>query len=196
VQNAKFVRELYCVRQLASHLGLPGDLDWRDPLVEKGSETGVDVFAQIRDRHIGIQVSEYDGGEGRPTAKPGQMRAAETRLIAEAGPSGVYAGWGSPNFAEAFTARVATKVGKCKRYSFVEYDEIWLLIAANVPGVGLSTFVPYFHIESDQLDICTGRILSSSNYQRAFLDIIMGDTLFGWDRENSWRCLHKKAPER
>jgi hypothetical protein len=194
--SAKFARELYCAQQLATHLGLPVDLDWRDPLVEKGYETGADVFVQIGSRRIGIQVSEYDGGEGQPSAKPGQMRAAEARLIAEAGPDGVYGGWGSPKFNEAFTARVEAKVEKCKLYSFAEYDEIWLLIAANVPGAGLSTFVPYFHIGPDRLDLCTRRILSSSSYKRAFLDIIMRDTLFGWDRENSWQCFHKKASGR
>jgi hypothetical protein len=187
--RAKFERELYCVQQLAMHLGLPDGLEYRDPLADNGYETGVDVSMMIGSRRIGVQVTEYDGGEGVAGLKPGQMRAAEKKLTREAGKSGVYAGGGSPHIETAFLARITTKVQKCKAYTFAEYDEVWLLISANIPGVGLSTFAPRFQIFPELLNAWTNVILIYSNYARVFFHMIMGDVVFYWDRDNSWQNI-------
>jgi hypothetical protein len=194
--NTKFERERYCVEQLARHLGLPDDLECQDPLVE-GHETGADVVILPGDRRVGIQVTEYDGAEAVPGLKPGQMRAAEKLLIRDAGSGGgVYVGWGSPHFGTAFPARIAVKVEKCKLYNFLEYDEIWLLISANVPGVGSSTYVPHRHISPGDLNYDTNDILTNSRYTKAFLHVIMGDALFGWGRPNGWQSIPRSTLER
>jgi hypothetical protein len=66
---------------------------------------------------------------------------------------------------------------------------VWLLVSAGMPGVGTSTFLPYFHIGSDDLNHWTAAILCGSKYARAFLHVIMGDTLFEWDLHSGWRKL-------
>ena len=117
------------------------------------------------------------------------MRAAEMKLKREAGETGVYGGWGSPHVERALSARIAEKVRKSLDYDFVEYDEVWLLVSANIPGAGTSTFVPHFHIGYDDLDQWTAAPLASSRYARAFFHVIMGDALFGWNRLSGWRKL-------
>jgi hypothetical protein len=190
--HAKFERERYCVQHLAMHLGLPDDLECRDPMAVSGYETGADVWMRIGSRLIGVQVTEYDGGEGVPGLRPGQIRASEKKLKRQAGNGGVYAGWGSPHIETALPARIAAKVQSCKAYTFAGYDEVWLLVSANVPDVGLSTFVPRSHISSDQLNMWTNVTLADSKYARAFFHIIMGDVVFYWDQVNGWKNIVRR----
>jgi hypothetical protein len=187
-ERRKFGRERYCLEALARLLPPPVD-QYRNPLDDYARETGVDVIAVIDKRQIGFQVTEYDGGEGNSQMKPGHMRAAEVKQVREAGDTGVYGGWGSPHVEQAFLARIAAKVRKSLDYDFAEYDEVWLLVCANIPGAGLSTFVPHFHIGSDDLNQWTAATLASSKYARAFFHVIMGDAVFGWDRVSGWRKL-------
>jgi hypothetical protein len=184
----KFERERYFVEALAKILPLSVD-QYRDPFDDYARETGVDVIAVVGSRQIGFQVTEYDGGEGNSQMKPGHMRAAEVEVKREAGVTGVYGGWGSPHVERAFSARIAQKVRKSLDYDFAEFDQVWLLVSANIPGVGTSTFVPYFHISSDDLNQWTAATLAGAKYARAFLHVIMGDALFGWDRRSGWRKL-------
>ena len=184
----KFERERYFVEALAKILPLSVD-QYRDPFDDYARETGVDVIAVVGSRRIGFQVTEYDGGEGNSQMKPGHMRAAEVEVKREAGVTGVYGGWGSPHVERAFSARIAQKVRKSLDYDFAEFDQVWLLVSANIPGVGTSTFVPYFHISSDDLNQWTAATLAGSKYARAFLHVIMGDALFGWDLRSGWRKL-------
>jgi hypothetical protein len=184
----KFQRERYFVEAVAKILSLPVD-QYRDPLKDYSRETGADVIALVGDRQIGFQVTEYDGGEGNLQIKPGHMRAAEMKLKREAGAAGIYGGWGSPNVQQAFSARIAQKVRKSLDYDFAEYDQVWLLVSAYIPGVATSTFVPHFHFGSDDLNQWTAATLASSKYARAFFHVIMGDTLFGWDLPSGWRKL-------
>lgn len=184
----KFERERYFVEALANTLPLSVD-QYRDPLDDYARETGVDVIAVVGSRQIGFQVTEYDGGEGNSQMKPGHMRAAEVKLKREAGITGVYGGWGSPHAERAFSARIDQKVRKSLDYDFAEYDQVWLLVSAGIPGVGTSTFLPHFHIGSHDLNQWTAAILAGSKYARAFLHVIMGDTLFAWDRRSGWRKL-------
>jgi hypothetical protein len=187
--SGKFERERYFVEELAASLEWPTEVAYRDPVAEYGYETGADVIALMPGRRIGIQVTEYDGGEGVPTTGGGWMRAQERRQIREAGRMGVYTGWGSPYFNEAFRARVAAKVAKSERYSFTDFDGVYLLVVANVPGAGISTFVPYRHIDPGLLDELAGVTLGGSNFETAFLHIIMGSVLFRWDRPSGWRSI-------
>jgi hypothetical protein len=115
------------------------------------------------------------------------MRAAEMKLVRETRETGVYAGSGSPFVEQAFPARIAAKVRKSLDYDFAGYDEVWLLVSANIPGAGSSTFVPHRHIGSDLLNQWTAATPGSSRYARAFFHIIMGDALFEWDRLSGWR---------
>jgi hypothetical protein len=196
--GTKFERERYCVQQLATLLQLPANVEYRDPLIDHRRETGVDVMAVICSKRIGFQVTEYDGGEGNAEIKPGRMRAEEVKLVRVARETGtcVYGGFGSPHVEQAFGARVAAKVRKSQTYDFLDYDEVWLLVSANIPGAGLSTFVPHFHIEPDLLNQWTAATLASSRYTTAFFHIIMGDALFAWDRIAGWQKLVDRQHER
>jgi hypothetical protein len=184
----KFERERYFVEALAKILPLSVDR-YCDPFDIYARETGVDVIAVVGSQQIGFQVTEYDGGEQNPQMKPGHMRAAEVKLKREVGATGVYCGWGSPDVERAFSGRVAQKVQKSLHYGFAEFDQVWLLVSTNIPGVGTSTFLPHFHIGSDDLNQWTKAMLAGSKYARAFLHVIMGDTLFGWDLRSGWRNL-------
>jgi hypothetical protein len=184
----KFEREQYFVEALARALRLSVD-QYRDPLKDYGRETGVDVIAVLGSRHIGFQVTEYDGGEGNSQLKPGHLRAKEMKLKREAGVTGVYGGWGSPHAEQALSARIAQKVRKSLDYDFAEYDQVWLLISAGVPGAGTSTFLPHYHIRADDLDQWTAEMLARSKYGKAFVHVIMGDALFEWDTRSRWRKL-------
>lgn len=184
----KFERERYFVEALAKTLPLSVG-QYRDPLDHYARETGVDVIAVVGGRQIGFQVTEYDGGEGNPQLKPGHMRAAEVKLKREADIIGVYRGWGSPHVERAFSARIAQKVRKSLDYDFAEYDQVWLLVSAGIPGARTSTFLPHFHISADDLNQWTATILAGSKYAKAFLHVIMGDTLFAWDLRSGWRKL-------
>jgi len=180
--------ERYCVEALAKILPLSVD-QYCYPFDAYDRETGVDVLAVVGCQQIGFQVTEYDGGEENPQMKPGHMRAAEVKLKRKAGATGVYGGWGSSHVERAFSARIAQKVRKSLHYDFAEFDQVWLLVSANIPGVGTSTFLPHFHIGFDDLNQWKEAMLAGSKYARAFLHVIMSDTLFGWDLSSGWRKL-------
>ena len=165
---SKFERERYCVEQLAASLRLPGSLEYRDPLVDYGRETGIDVVMIGQGRRIGFQVTEYDGGEGVANLGAGRMRADEVRLKRASFPNGVYGGWGSPHFGTAFAARVMEKIDKACKYDFAEVEEIWLLVSAGLPDSPTATFVPHFHISADDLNRSTATILAQSCYAGPF----------------------------
>jgi hypothetical protein len=166
-ERVKFERERYCVAQLTDLLRLPVER-YRNPLDDYARETGVDVIAVVGKRRIGFQVTEYDGGEGNSRIKPGYIRAAEMKLVRETRETGVYTGWGSPFVEQAFPARIIAKVRKSLNYNFAGYDEVWLLVSANIPGAGLSTFVSHRYMTSDHLNQWTAATLASSRYARAF----------------------------
>jgi len=182
---AEFKREQYCVEQLANALTLPSDLKYLDPRQVHGRETGIDVIVVGGGLNIGFQVTEYDGGEGVTTLGKGKMRAEEKSLRRRA-QAGVYAGWGSSHFEDAFSSRVAEKAQKSLKYDFSEVDQIWLLISAGLPDAPVATFLPHFHISVDILNTTTSILLTASRYDGAFLHVIMGDAIFEWGRETQW----------
>jgi hypothetical protein len=197
---ADFKRERYCVEQFVGLTGFRIEGEPRDPLLDHGCETGLDVTCCIGGRRVGFQVTEYDGGEGVPAIGGGRLRAREVASMRKSeteGSAGVHGFWGSPHVQQAFTARISAKVAKSENYPFHHYcDEAWLLVSANVPGVGESTFVPHFHLGSDLLDQWTGALLVNSSYARAYFHIIMGDVLFAWDRSAGWQKLIDRRQER
>jgi hypothetical protein len=194
--TTKFERERYCVEQLATLLNLSADLKYRNPLEEYGYETGIDVVIEGGELKLGFQVTEYDGGECVPALGAGRMRAAEKRQMAAARETGVYSGWASPHFSQAFASRVASKVQKSRNYDFTEVDQAWLLVSAGMPDAPVSSFVPHFHIGADVLEEATGALLIESRYDGAFLHIIMGDALYEWGRFEGWQKVIDRGQER
>jgi hypothetical protein len=149
-------------------------------------ESGADVVAIIQGRTVGIQVTDIDTG-----SRPGQARAAETRLAKAAIADGTtYWTWGQ-NDGETIIARIGQAVARKARISVAGFDEFWLLMCAGVPAFGAvgATMIMTPWLEPDALNARTTNDLARSKYTRAFIDVILGveeKSLYEWRLDTGW----------
>jgi hypothetical protein len=183
--TAPFVHEKPRVAHLLARMGLVAEA-LLEPNNGGKHESGADVVAIIQGRTVGIQVTDIDTG-----SRPGQARAAETRLAKAAVADGTtYWTWGQ-NDGETIIARIGQAVARKSRISVAGFDEFWLLMCAGVPAVGAvgATMIMTPWLETDALDARTTNDLASSNYTRAFIDVILGveeKALYEWRRDAGW----------
>jgi hypothetical protein len=102
---------------------------------------------------------------------------AETRPVPQAGLSG----------------RERAKAVKAGAHTFEEFTEVWLLVAAPIRKIGAmrATFLLRWLLSSRQLDQDRGHELRGSKYNRAFVHVYLGTTLFEGLRAAGWRCVHR-----
>ena len=174
----EFEREL--VRRLLDALGLSyGELS--GPRQTYGRETGADVVARVGSHVVGVQVTVFHGDDG-----PGgsQSRRQEEQEAAR----GIYSPSMIPPAGRGLAWRVRAKVATAERYTFKEFDEAWLLIAAALPKPGAikSTYIIPFLIGVRSLDQVLGEELRHSKYARAFLHVHLPPTIFEWSPATGW----------
>jgi hypothetical protein len=82
-------------------------------------------------------------------------------------------------------ARITEKIDKAKSFDFAEFDEVWLLVSANLEAVG--TFVPRGLVTADRLAESSQALLKSSKYARAFYQQLIYPCLFRWSPPIGWQ---------
>jgi hypothetical protein len=164
-----------------------------DPLATYGRETGTDVEITHSGRKIGIQVTDFSADEGLAPPRRG-LRATEARNAAK----GQFPAYAIPlqHRLSALRLRVADKVAKASSYDFKEFHEVWLFIAAAVPrsDAVASTFIVPQLISGGDLTREMNEELRQSKYARAYLYIVVGETVYEWHPDSSWRLIHGGSP--
>jgi len=180
------------VARLLAVAGLPSTTI-EDPMHVHGRETGADVQVRIADRSVGVQVTEFCADEG--VASPGRgLRATEKRNARQ----GQFPPAAIPlqHQLTSLRARVSDKIEKARRYTFQQFDEIWLLVAASLadPEAIVSTsFVSLLLTPDDVNSWHDDEMLRRSKYTKAFIHIQVGDMVYHWTPENGWQLIHGVA---
>jgi len=183
--TGKFEFESALVRRLLEALGLSGALS--DPKKAYGRETGADVEIQFGAQRIGVQVTQYHSDEGRGGSA---LRAREESDAAK-GIMRTYAV--QPDASHGLTKRFNAKLAKASRYTFAEFAEVWLLIAAFLPkrgAVAATSVMPIF-ITTEWLEQRFGDALRASKYHRVFFHVHLWPALYGWSLERGWQVLQE-----
>ena len=188
----KFARESAMVARLFAVARLPSTTI-EDPMHVHGGETGADVQVRIADRLVGVQVPEYCADEG--VANPGRgLRKTEKRNARQ----GQFPPVAIPlqHQLAALRARVSDKIEKARRYTFLQFDEVWLLVSASLadPEAIVSTSLIPLLLTPEGLNNCLeDEMLRRSKYAKAFIHIQVGDTVYRWTRESGWQLIHSTA---
>ena len=184
----KFELECSLVTRLLEALGLPGVPS--DPKKTYGRETGADVEVRLAARRIGVQVTQSHGDEGQGGSA---LRAQEE---SDAAKSIIRTYAVSTDASGGLTKRFNDKLAKANRYTFAEFAEVWLLIAAFLPkpgAVAATSVFPIF-ITTEWLEQHFGEALRVSKYQRAFLHVHLWLALYEWSLERGWQVI--REPEK
>jgi hypothetical protein len=185
VQNDRGKFELECglVTRLFEVLGLSGVPS--DPKKMYGRETGADVEVRLGMRRIGVQVTEYHGDEGESGSA---LRAQEESDSAK----GIIHAYAVPvDASRGLTKRFRDKIEKASRYTFEEFSEVWLLVAAFLPKMGCvaaTSAMPIF-ITTEWLEQHFGKPLRASKYHRVFFHVHLWSALYEWSLDSGWRVV-------
>jgi len=191
---ASFEHEAAVVRRLLDTSALPY-ANLADPNVLYGRETGADVQIEHRGRKIGIQVTDFSVDEAIANQRRG-LRATER----ENAKRGRYPTYSLPLAHDRRTAlrmRVLDKIEKARDYTFSEYyDEVWLVVGAGLAldYAVVSTFLPTMFVSVDDLNTDLDAELRRSKYQRAFVHVEVGGTVFEWLPDRRWQRTETPLP--
>jgi hypothetical protein len=157
-----------------------------DPLEMFKRETGADVQASLSSGHkIGIQVTVFHSDED--LAKNGRACRSQEEKDKKLG---IIQTYGVPaDYRPALQKRIGEKISKAQEYSFSEFDEVWLVVAASLPQVGAiaSTTILSLFIDSEKLNIDFHEALSRSKYSAAFLYNFNESKIFQWHPHTKWQ---------
>jgi hypothetical protein len=158
-----------------------------DPLETFKRETGADVQALLSSgQKIGIQVTVFHSDED--SAENGS-KACRSREETDK-KLGIIQTYGAPaDYRPALRKRIEEKILKAQEYSFSEFDEVWLVVAASLPQFGAiaSTTILSLFIDSEKLNIDFHDALSRSKYSAAFLYIFNESKIFQWQPRTKWQ---------
>src|SRR5438132_1581439 len=184
----KFDYEAAVTRRLFDVVALPF-ADLANLMAKYGRETGADVEVRVGGRIVVIQVTDFSGDEGAADPRRG-LRARESRNATQ----GKYPAYAIPlqHQPTALRLRVSEKVVETGRYRFEEFGEVWLLIAASVarPDAVVSTLILPQFVSVEDLNRDLTEELRASKYTRAFLYIVVGETVYEWTRATGWQLIH------
>jgi len=190
---ASFEHEAAVVRRLLDTSALPY-ANLADPKVLYGRETGADVQIEHEGRKIGIQVTDFSVDEAIADPRRG-LRATERENARRER----YSAYSLPlahDRRRALRMRVLDKIEKARGYTFVEYDEVWLVVGAGLAlnHAVVSTFLPTMFVSVDDLNTDLDAELRRSKYQRAFVHVEVGGTVFEWLRDRRWQRTETPLP--
>lgn len=180
--------EIDLVRRLLEALSIPAfNLKPRDR---------PDVVAEINERRVGIEVTEFHGDEGPNSNRGSNQRRNEVQISKQAN-GHPYARWGVVNSLPALVARIKSKVEHAESYKNQDFDELWLLVSASIPQMGgvCSTFIIPFALNLDELNRATDGTLRNSQFTKAYLHVLMGRCLYNWSPPEKWQVLQAPVKE-
>lgn len=190
---ASFAHEAAVTKRLLDVLGVPySNLD--DPMqIYGGHETGADVQIEHAGRQIGIQVTDFSADEGVGDPRR-SLRATEKRNAAQ----GRFPTYSIPlqHQRAALQRRIRAKLKIAAGHDFKEFDEVWLLVSASLarPDSIASTFIVTPFLTADDLNCDLDAELKRSKYDRAFVHVQVGDSVYEWTRGPGRQLVHSEPP--
>jgi hypothetical protein len=193
VRSGVIEHEVAIVRRLLAASALPY-ANLTDPKALYGRETGADVQMEHEGRKIGIQVTDFSVDEAIADPRRG-LRATERKNARQ----GRYPAYWLPlahDRRRALRIRVLDKIEKARGYTFSEYGEVWLVVGASLAldHAVVSTFLPTMFASLDDLNTDLDAELCRSKYQRAFVHVEVGGTVFEWSRDRRWQRTETPLP--
>jgi hypothetical protein len=189
------------VGRLCSLLGY-APTDYFDPN-RPGVESGADVEILRGNSRVGVQVTEYHADEGQTPVDGSLLRADEKRKAKKAqesdSPVKAYGHGASASYILPLSRRVRDKVDKARARPNSDFDELWLLVCAQIPdwgGTG-STMISPAVVSLDDLNSHIAPILTGGPFSRAFLLIWLEGAVYGWTPEDGkWNVLTQELTPR
>jgi hypothetical protein len=196
--NEPFDFERQAVERLCNLLGYTAT-DYSNPNTPV-VQSGADVEIWLNGSRIGVQVTVYHADEGQVPVAGSPLRADEEGKAKHALKSGspvkAYGHWASANYIPALSRRVKDKVDKARARPNTDFDELWLLVCAEIPrwgGTG-STMISPAVVGLDDLNAHIAPILNGEPFSRAFLLIWLEGVVYGWTSEGgAWHVLRDAA---
>ena len=145
-----------------------------------------DVEVVVSGRRIGIEVTVFHSDE-TANAKGSLYRQSESKLAGR-NRDAVYSMNTTTQPELAISSRIIDKAIKATGYETNSFDEIWLLIAAQIPEPGAiaSTYIFDQFLNCESLTQETTLDLNSSVFSKAFIYLMMNHAIFQWDRGGAW----------
>jgi hypothetical protein len=175
--NEKQQHEEYLTKQFLKDLGCS----------EGSLETGdkPDIIAVIDGRRIGIEQTTYHADEQNGNSGSHLRNCAEKNAKSTQKPLTMAV---NIDPYPAFLTRIKDKIEKSKKYDAGQYSELWLLISAQVPTLGMiaPTFIPCSFLDTDKLNNTSHSLLNSSPFTAAYIHLVTTHDLFSWSRELIW----------
>lgn len=175
--------ELELVKRLLNALG------YQNFKLKLGNNPGKlpDVIAMLADnRIVGIEVTEFHADE--PSNHKGSKLRKEEEKKAKASAGRPYAMWGQPNYLPALRVRIENKVNVAKKFDSAGYNELWLLIASQLPQLGglASTFIFPPFVDARVLNDSFHEMLLKSRFRAVYLHLLLVGTIFEWSPSKKW----------
>jgi hypothetical protein len=191
--NKKFVYECEIAKRFFDALSI-SYISLTDPLELFGRETGTDVQVLFSSgKKVGIQVTVFHADEH--LAKNSSDECLRSREEKDRS-SDVIQTYAIPiDYRPALSERINEKIVKAQSYSFSDFDEVWLLVAASLPQVGAiasTTMLPVF-VDPENLNIDCHESLSRSKYSVAFLHIVNEKKTFRWQQLTRWQLVEDRG---
>ncbi len=181
-ESTKGHRSVEQVRRLLAYMGFCATR------LELQRPPGPDVLAEIAGRKIGIETTDYHGGE--QVSGGSNLRKREEKDVRDGRPT---AYWVPIDPLPGLTKRIEEK--SKKRYETSGIDEVWLAIFAGVPqhGAVASTFMFTLFLNCEKLHSQTDAMLRNSQFSRCYLfcGLTAGDhpVVYLWTKADRWHEL-------
>jgi hypothetical protein len=148
-----------------------------------------DVVALINGKRIGIELTEFHPDEEQNV--PGSRLRAEGEKIARNSTERVFAQWAPADPMPGLLARLRAKIDVAAAYDDKFYDELWLLVSAQVPKCGAVAatyaFVPFIDVPG--LNQSTDELLRKSVFSAAYLHLLFSRLVYAWTPTEQWHQI-------
>jgi len=148
-----------------------------------------DILATIDSRRIGIEVTEYHADEGSG-GKGSALRAEEEKKARQSNGDG-YTMWGKTEPWSGLGFRLEEKTKLAETYDIKPYDELWLLIVAQLPKLGgiAATYAIYDVMKISDMNCYYHEQLCQSKYHAVFFHLIVDGVIYKWTPGERWTVL-------
>lgn len=183
VEMKKEERSVGQVRRLLAALGCAATR------IEPRRPPRPDVLAEIGGKNVGIETTDYHGGESEKGGS--ELRKRETQ-DANANRVNTYSVVLDP--IPGLVKSIGRKTQKS--YDLSGADDLWLAIFAAVaqPGAVASTFLFPQALDLEKLEAATSSVLQKSRFSRCYLfcELVAnnGPVIYCWKKESRWHKVN------
>ena len=148
-----------------------------------------DVRVAIGNHRIGIEVTEFHADEGHERGPEKKVARQIGEESVRRDPSKPYTVGIPSSPYPALSARIDDKINKAAKYDLNGIDQLWLLIAAQIPDTASlgATFLFDPTMNKDGLDDLFREKLSKSRFDCVCLHLMNDRVLWIWEESSGWQ---------